>query len=214
MVDLWPVFGLHVGCGPLELDPIRDADIPALVDLAAAGIHDAEAMPFAIPWSTSPDLPRTMSSYYWRTRAEFGEDGWSLDLAVRWHGQLVGCQGFATQHYLVTRTGETGSWLGRPFQRQGIGTLMRQAICVFLFDHLDAAEVTSGAWLDNAASLGVSRKVGYEPNGQFRQQRRAGELSVMQKLRLRPDRLVRPPYDVQVEGADAVRQVVGLQPGS
>ena len=38
----------------------------------------------------------------------------------------------------MKRGGETGSWLSRPFQVRGTGTAMRQVICVFLFDQLDA----------------------------------------------------------------------------
>jgi RimJ/RimL family protein N-acetyltransferase len=37
---------------------------------------------------------------------------------------------------------------------------MRQAICAFICDELEAGEITSGAFTDNPASLGVSRKVG------------------------------------------------------
>ena len=61
--------------------------------------------------------------------------------------------------------GETGSWLGMKHHGRGIGTVMRQALCAFMCDHLDAAEVTSAAFVDNHASLAVSRKVGYRENG-------------------------------------------------
>jgi RimJ/RimL family protein N-acetyltransferase len=87
---------------------------------------------------------------------------------------------------------------------------MRQAICVTLFDHLGAEEITSAAFLDNPASLAVSRKLGYVDNGQIRRQRREGELAVTQQLILRPDDLVRPMHPVQVEGAAAVRRLIGL----
>ena len=97
-------------------------------------------------------------------------------------------QGFTTSDYLVTRTGETGSWLGREHQGRGIGTRMRQAMCAFLFDCLDAQVITSGAFLDNPASLAVSRKVGYRPNGQRRMVRRPGEWQVNQVLVLTPER--------------------------
>jgi RimJ/RimL family protein N-acetyltransferase len=150
------------------------------------------AMPFAIPWSTATDLGHEMAAYYWRSRAEFSPKAWTLDLLVLHEGVVVGCQGFHTRDFLVTRTGETGSWLGRLYQGRGIGTLMRQAICVALFDHLGAEEITSAAFLDNPASLAVSRKLGYVDNGQIRQQRREGELAVAQQLLLRPDDLVRP----------------------
>jgi RimJ/RimL family protein N-acetyltransferase len=181
--EIWPVFGLRVEAGPVELPAIRDDDIPLLVDLASDGIHEPGAMPFAIPWSTATDLGHEMGAYYWRTRAEFSPKAWTLDLLVRHEGVVVGCQGFHTRDFLVTRTGETGSWLGRPYQGRGIGTLMRQAICVTLFGHLGAEEITSAAlFLDNPASLAVSRKLGYVDNGQIRRQRREGELAVTQQL--------------------------------
>ena len=100
----------------------------------------------------------------------------------------MGMQGLAAKHYLVTRSAETGSWLGRAHQGQGIGTAMRQAMCAFAFDHLDAAEVTSAAFLDNPASRAVSRKVGYRSNGVVRVQRREGELAERENLVLGPER--------------------------
>ena len=60
-----------------------------------------------------------------------------------------------------------------------------------MFDHLDAEEVTSGAFLDNPASLAVSRKVGYRDNGVRRLQRRPGELADNLQLVLTPDDFVR-----------------------
>ena len=74
-------------------------------------------------------------------------------------GQLVGSQGFSTRDFLITRIGETGSWLGREFHGRGIGTAMRKVICAFIFDHLGAEFITSSAYADNPASLGVSRKM-------------------------------------------------------
>jgi RimJ/RimL family protein N-acetyltransferase len=87
---------------------------------------------------------------------------------------------------------------------------MRQTLCAFLFDHLEAQEVTSAAFLDNPASLAVSRKVGYTANGRTREQRRDGELAISQRLVLRPDDLRRPPHGVHVEGVPEVRRLIGL----
>jgi len=87
---------------------------------------------------------------------------------------------------------------------------MRQTLCAFLFDHLDAEEITSGAFVDNPASMAVSRKVGYSPNGQTREKRRDGELVVCQRLVLRPEDLVRSHHQLEVEGVAALRQLVGL----
>ncbi len=210
--DVWAPFALVLRCGPLELRAVTDADIAEITDVVLAGIHDPDRMPFVFPWSTAPaaDLPRNMGVYYWAKRAEFSPAAWTLDLTVRHQGRIVGVQGVSTLNYAVTRTGETGSWLGRDFQGRGIGTLMRQAICALLFDHLDAAEITSGAFTDNPASLAVSRKVGYVENGTNRVQRRPCELALSRRLLLTPENFVRPADPVEVTGVAPLRAAVGL----
>lgn len=122
----------------------------------------------------------------------------------------MGCQGLETSDYLVTRTGETGSWLSLAHQGRGIGTAMRQAICAFAFDHLEAQQITSGAFTDNPASLAVSRKVGYTTNGIVRMKRREGELAHNQQLILTRDRLVRGEHALEVDGLAALRASIGL----
>lgn len=133
-----------------------------------------------------------------------------LNLGVWWRGELVGVQGVTTSNFVVRRTGETGSWLGAEHQGRGLGTVMRQVMCVLLFDHLAFTEITSGAFVDNPASLAVSRKVGYHVNGTERHERR-GELAEMTMLALRPDDLVRPDVAVEVTGADRVRRLIGVE---
>jgi RimJ/RimL family protein N-acetyltransferase len=214
VADLLPLLGLRITAGPLELRGITDDDLVLLAALAGQGIHDPEAMPFFFPWTDVPatELPRNFAQYHWRTRAEFSVKAWAMNLGVWRHGELVGVQGFESSNYLVTRTGETGSWLGLRFHGQGIGTAMRQIICAFLFDHLEAQQITSGAFLDNPSSLAVSRKVGYRENGVRRLQRREGELALNQMLVLRPEDLVRGDHELVVEGLEAFRSSIGLEP--
>lgn len=212
LADLFPSLGLTLTAGPLVMRGISDEMLPELCDLARRGIHDPGEMPFYVPWTDVPeaDLARNTAAYHWRSRAEFSTSQWSLHLAVFHEGRLVGTQAFETSDYLVTRTGETGSWLGRGFQGRGIGTAMRQAICAFAFDHLDAEEVTSGAFLDNPASLAVSRKVGHRPNGVRRLKRREGELALNQSLVLTRGDFVRGEHGVVVDGLAPFRAFVGL----
>ena len=200
---LWPPFGLRVTCGPLVMRPLRDADFPEVLEVAHAGIHDPDRMPFSFPWTRpeGADLERAFLQYHWGKRASLRPEEWSLDLGVWRDGRFVGVQGVGTEDFPVTRTGETGSWLGRQFHGRGTGTLMRQAICVLCFDHLGFEEVTSGAFSDNPMSLAVSRKVGYRTNGE-RRFKREGEAATMVQLVLRPEDLVRPHEDVAVEGAE------------
>ena len=61
--------------------------------------------------------------------------------------------------------GPTGSWLGLRHQGRGIGTEMRAAVLLFAFDHLGATRARSAAFVDNPASLRVSEKLGYRPDG-------------------------------------------------
>jgi RimJ/RimL family protein N-acetyltransferase len=212
-IDLWAPFALRVQCGPLELRAITDDDMSGLVDLVLAGLHDPAQMPFSQPWTDAPSdrLPANTAAHYWSTRSSFSPSAWTLDLAVRVDGQLAGVQGLSTKDYLVVRTGETGSWLGAKFQGRGIGTAMRQAMCALLFDYLDAEEITSTAFTDNPASLGVvSRKVGYTDNGTYRVQRRPGELAWSRRLLLTPARFVRSEHPLRVEGVEPLRAAIGL----
>lgn len=210
--EIFPMLGLRINAGPLELRGITDDLLPGLCQLAEDGIHDADAMPFYVPWSTLPSgiLSRNHVQYHWRQRADFLPEAWTLSLGVLHEGTLVGVQGISTSHYAVTRTGETGSWLGRRFQGRGIGTAMRQVLCAFMFDHLDAAEVTSGAFVDNPASLAVSRKVGYREGSLRRMKRREGELALNRELVLTPETFVRGEHDLVVEGLAAFRASAGL----
>jgi RimJ/RimL family protein N-acetyltransferase len=214
IADVLPMLGLRVTAGPLELRGITDDDLVRLAELAVRGVHAPELMPFTYPWTDADpaDLPLRFAQYHWRTRADFGPDAWVLNLGV-WHeDRLVGVQGLNTSKYLVTRTGETGSWLGLEHQGRGIGTAMRQAMCAFVFDHLDAAEITSGAFTDSPASLAVSRKVGYRENGRVRRERRPGELATTVELVLTPADFVRGEHPVRVSGVVAFLRSIGLDP--
>lgn len=189
---IWPPYGVRVTEGDLMLTVISEADIPGLVQLALDGVHPADQMPFSTPWTSvdRADLPANMVRYFAGVVAGFTPERFTLLCAVRVGGELVGVQGFVAEDFAVTRAGETGSWLGQRFQRRGIGTRMRRAICTLAFDGLGAEEVTSGAFSDNPASLRVSRKVGYQPNGVLRVKRGEAEVARNQKLVLTPQTFV------------------------
>ena len=206
-----PVLGLRITAGPLELRGVTDDLLGPLADLAIEGIHAPDAMPFSTPWTLAPaeDLPRNLAQYYWGLRAAFSAAAWAATLAVFWEGELVGVQGMEARDYLVTRTAETGSWVGRGFQGHGIGTAMRQVVCAFAFDHLDAKYMLSGAFTDNPASLAVSRKVGYTENGWLRMAR-LGQPATQQRLALTADCLVRYEHELTVEGLPEFRRSIGL----
>jgi RimJ/RimL family protein N-acetyltransferase len=74
-------------------------------------------------------------------------------------------QGIGGRDFAALREVSTGSWVGRAYQRQGIGTQMRAAVLQLAFGGLGARWAVSTAFEDNPASLGVSRKLGYRDDG-------------------------------------------------
>ena len=210
--ELWPPFALTITCGPITLSPVRDADLAELDALVHSGVHSPAEMPFFFPWTTGTpgEVQKRLLQYHWAQRAAMSPADWTLENTVRFEGEAVGCQSISTKDYVETRTGETGSWLGMKHQGRGIGTLMRQTICAFMFDHLNAAEVTSAAFLDNPASLAVSRKVGYRENGVVRLKRGNGEVALSQNLVLTAATLHRPEAPIEVEGVTAFRSFVDI----
>jgi RimJ/RimL family protein N-acetyltransferase len=206
-----PLLALRITAGPVELRGITDDLLGPIADLAL-DIHDPDFMPFFGGWSLSDpqDMPRVVAQYYWSLRSNFSPAKWSADFAVFYDGELVGIQGFAATDYLILRTGETGSWLGRRFQGRGIGTAMRQVICAFLIDHVDARHITSAAFADNPASLAVSRKTGYTDNGS-EPFNRMGKPAILRRIVLEPARLIRYEYPLTVAGLPAFRRSIGLE---
>ena len=212
LTEIWPLFHLVIAVGDLELKIISDRDLPEFAELVLDGIHDPDFMPFGVEWTDAPrdELAANFARFQWAGRAATTPDNWALRFAVRRHGELVGSQDVAGKNFMITRSCSTGSWLARRFHRRHIGTRMRRAVCAFAFDQLGANEITSGAFADNAGSLGVSRNVGYQPNGMERVVRR-GVPADHQSLRLTPDTFVRGDDPITVRGAEAVRQFLKIE---
>jgi RimJ/RimL family protein N-acetyltransferase len=106
--------------------------------------------------------------YHGRCLGNWSPDEWTLNLVVIRDGVVVGTQGISARHYRIVREVGTGSWLGRQHQGKGTGTAMRAAVLALAFDGLGAEYALSGAFTDNPASLGVSRKLGYADDGMDR----------------------------------------------
>jgi RimJ/RimL family protein N-acetyltransferase len=172
----WPLFELAVRTPRLELRLLREDDFPAVVELIDGGIHDPGAMPFFVPWTDAEPgrRAREAAQWMWRHRANWSADNWTLTSGVFVGGRVVGVQDLGAEHFRAVRSVETGSWLGRAHQGQGLGREMREAILHLAFAGLGAEEALSGAFEDNESSLATSRAVGYEENGEARGQRRDG----------------------------------------
>jgi len=181
----WPLAGLRLRTPRLELRPASDSDLSALADLAAAGVHDPAMQPFTFPWTdvAPEERGRSVLKYHWSQRAAWRPDLWSLDFVVVRDGTVVGTQGVSARDFAILREVSTGSWLGREYHGQGVGTEMRAAVLHLAFAGLGAEYAISGAFTDNAASQRISRKLGYADNGVERQVSRRRPATV-QRFRL------------------------------
>lgn len=209
----WPLFDLEVHTPRLTIRYLDDDLGTELAALASRGIHDPEFMPFSMPWSDaeSPDLERDALRFYWRCRAETTPAKWSLQFAVIEGDTVVGTTNLIATDFPVTRTFETGSWLGQAYQSRGIGTEMRVASLHLGFVAFDGLIATTGAFRDNGPSLGVTRKLGYEPNGIATHDRRGAYAEIERYRMTRTHFLAHVQRnDVEISGAEAVRELLRI----
>ena len=85
--------------------------------------------------------------------------------------------------FLVVREVTTSSWLGLPHHGKGYGTEARAGLLTLAFDYPGADAALTEVFRDNHSSQGVSRKLGYEPDG-ISQDARGNEVVVSDRLRL------------------------------
>lgn len=167
LAEIWPPARLRITTPRLELRLPTDEELVALTEVAVAGVHDPERMPFANPWTDEEPAVLRRRAYQWHAgaRANFGPNRWDLLLVAFVDGEPAGAQDLRASSFAVTREAGSGSWLGASFQGRGLGTEMREALLHFVFVGLGADWAVSSAADDNVASNRVSEKCGYVPDG-------------------------------------------------
>ena len=213
---IWPLFGLRLRTPQLDLHLPTLDELDELGRLAAEGIHDPTVMPFAVAWTDAEPEERARSTvqFQWGAWSAWRPEDWMLNLVAVADGPydraVVGTQGMRARDFTIVREVATGSWLGKRFQGRGLGTEMRAAVLHLAFAGLGAHYATSAAFLDNPASLGVSRKLGYQPDGIERQQIR-NAVGIQQRLRLsRADWKAHRQIPVEVEGLPPCLPLFGV----
>jgi RimJ/RimL family protein N-acetyltransferase len=210
----WPLTGLRLATPRLELRWPTLADLEELAGLAAQGVHDPAVQPFMNAWTDGGPAERAQRTlqYHWRQWGSWQPADWSLNMVAVRDGAVVASQGMGGRDYAMLREVSTGSWVGLEHQGQGIGTEMRAAVLHLAFAGLGARYATSGAFEDNAASLAVSRKLGYADDGIERFAVR-GRPVVSRRLRL--DRAAWEAHraiPVEIIGLPACQSDFGMTP--
>ena len=156
------------------------------------------------------DRARFVLQEHWRQLGAWSASAWRLGLGVFLDEQPLGIVTLRARDFPVVREVTTSSWLGLEHQGRGYGTEARVGLLALAFDHLGADAALTEVFQDNHSSQGVSRKLGYEPDGISRDAR-GDEVLVSDRLRLTRQKWqsqARP--DVTVTGFAACRGLFGL----
>lgn len=168
---MFPLMGLVVRTQRLELRlPGGFDEIANLADLAAEGIHDPGFMPFASEWTDGTPVQvrqRVFSNTLRDLAAATDPSNWVIPFTVHEKqfprapigvmsvGLAVGVDDY-TSRDVVTR-----SWSGHRYQGLGYGKEMRSAVLALAFEGLGALRAVTKVREGNAASIGVTRSLGY-----------------------------------------------------
>lgn len=207
----WPVFGLCLATRDLTLRPVTEADLVPLADLLP---DDVELDPAATRFPMEEERVSrgvVLHQGYWRSYGTWRADAWRLTFTVRKGPRILGLQELEGNNFATLRTVDSASWLIGEVRGRGYGQQMRAAVLALAFGPLGAELAITSAWHDNHASLGVSRALGYQPNGESRLAR-GDRADVLLHLRLpRANWLASGLADgVRITGFEPCRPLFGL----
>jgi len=206
-MNLEPLYQLRIRTPRLVLRLPTETELVELFEVAEAGVHLPEEMPFAVPWTDGLSRDGFLA-YHRDMRESWRPELWTLDLGTWANGVLVGVQGIGADAFAERRTVGTGSWLGAAHQGSGIGTEMRAAVIELAFAYLGARVVTSAAFEANAASRRVSEKLGYSIVGRESLSPR-GTPQPHLLLRLEREQWMGARFPVEVDGLDECLELFG-----
>ncbi|MEV7621725.1 GNAT family protein [Actinoplanes sp. NPDC089786] len=216
LTDHWPIAGLRLTTPRLELRVPDLDDLAELGDVAAAGVHDPAVQPFSTPWTEAEPAMVALGTiqFQWGGWARWSPDDWNLQFVVVADGRVIGSQAISGKQFAVLREVASGSWLGLEFQRRGYGTEMRAAVLDLAFAGLGAEFAVSQAFEHNAASYGVSKRLGYADDGIERHVVR-GKPMVGRRVRLdRRSWAAARSVPVEIVGLDPCRALLGVSEGA
>lgn len=161
----WPLERLRIVAPLIELRHPTPEDLSVLAREAAGEAYNPSVPMLASRDDDPVERGRRTLQWYWQQWASWRPEHWSLLLSVHHEGLLVGTVNLRARNFAQLREVETGSWIFPDRQRSGLGTAARRAVLDFAFDGLGAQYARSAGAEDNAASLRVSEKLGYERDG-------------------------------------------------
>ncbi|WP_017604215.1 GNAT family N-acetyltransferase [Nocardiopsis alkaliphila] len=210
--DHFPPLGVRLRTPRLQLRMPSDSDLAELAEAALGGVHDPATMPFMFPWTDQGPgrLAQGVIQHNWRNMADWTPQDWGFNAVVVFEDRVVGIQDMRARDFAVVRQVGTGSWLTRRVQGRGIGTEMRAAVLHLAFEGLGALDAITGAFETSSASIGVSRKLGYRPDGVQYVQVRGERVRELRYRLSRQDWKRHRTVPVEIEGLEPALGHFGL----
>jgi len=212
--NIWPLFDLVLTTPRLTLRYATDQDLATLAGFRRPGMVITEGEePFdgdSTFYADPPESEWKAVMGEWGARARTSPEWWHLSFAVAMDGVVIGQQNITGIDFRRRRTVNSFSFLARAHQRRGIGREMRSAVLQLAFAGLGASRAESDAFADNPGSLGVSRALGYEPNGSMTAARPSGGAPMLRFVLTRETWGTKPRADVQIDGLGPCLPLLGL----
>ncbi|MGA8248437.1 MAG: GNAT family protein [Nocardioides sp.] len=205
----WPFFDLRISCGEVLLRGVTDADLDPLLAVLPDDLEMDPSRERFAGLDGATDRRRLFTSEIWRHRGTWSPASWCLDLVVEVDGRSVGVQALEGDEFPLLRTVDSFSWLSTDVRGRGVATAMRAGVLALAFEHLGAVAAVSSARTDNAASLAVSRRLGYADNGLSRTNTPTG-VSELQHVRLTREAWQPGQRPAAVSGVEACLPWFGL----
>ena len=215
LTQMWPLFGLRILHPRVTLRLLDDREVAALAASAVGRVIAPEHAHHMGPWTQrpSPEFEREALKHQWHNRATWTASSWNLTLGVfpADENRPVGYMSAHADDFPLVRSATTGSWLLPERRGGGLGTAAREAILHLLFDGLGACEARSDAIPQNDASMGVSRRLGYQEDGTIRKVSGDGQAHTLTRLLLlRAEWERRRRDDIALVGVDDALPLFGL----
>lgn len=107
LIDHWPLLDLRLTTPDLELRLPTGEELATLADVAAAGVHDPEFMPFGVPWTdgTPQQVARSViQTPALTTRYSGGAGRTACSISLLAHGRRLDPGRLASAiHHLLSR---------------------------------------------------------------------------------------------------------------
>lgn len=211
----WPLYDLMVRTPRLTLRYASDADLQSLAGSRAGMVLHPGEEPFdgdSTSYMSGPEAQWKAMAGERTARAKTSPDWWHLSFPVLVDGQLVGQQNITGVDFRELRTVTSFSFLARSHQGQGLGREMRAAVLHLAFAGIGAERAESDGFADNAASIGVSRALGYAPNGTMLAPRPSGSSLMLRFLLTRERWQQIRRSDIEIRGLAPCLPLLGLSP--